>query len=73
MNHEELVIAASVAIENALRTLSDWLDKERPDKAMIKGGYMRTTVNLHECKEQPKAVHKAVSRAVLVPCPVVLW
>lgn len=33
----ELVTAVSIAVENALRTLSGWIDKEKPDPEMIKG------------------------------------
>ncbi|GAV04806.1 hypothetical protein RvY_15029 [Ramazzottius varieornatus] len=37
--NEALVNAVSVAIENSLRTLSGWIDKEKPDKALVKANW----------------------------------
>jgi predicted butyrate kinase (DUF1464 family) len=41
VDSDELVTAVSVAIENLIRTLSGWLDKEKPDRATISGRFSR--------------------------------
>ena len=54
LNNEQLVNAVSVAIENVLKTLSGWIDKDKPDKALVKGipFPMMYLVKLHILKLQ---------------------
>ncbi|XP_055343715.1 protein unc-45 homolog B-like [Paramacrobiotus metropolitanus] len=67
VDNDEVVTAVSVAVENVIRTLSGWIDKEKPDRKMIQENQddidhtMESLVSLSD-----RAVLSAVGRDAVI-------